>query len=119
MVNPQTSESPTTAGTNRRKHGDGTIRTTPSGRFEVRWREPDPDNGEVKRRSRNFTDHDAAEQFLAERLMALRVDDGLDDLYTFITGQGRGLLHVWLTVVLGFMLLVRVDHRMRVRTRLG
>jgi integrase len=88
MVNPQTSESPTSAGTNRRKHGDGTIRTTPSGRFEVRWREPDPDSGEVKRRSRNFTDHHAAEQFLAERLMALRVDDGLDDLYAFITGQG-------------------------------
>jgi aerobic-type carbon monoxide dehydrogenase small subunit (CoxS/CutS family) len=33
--------------------------------------------------------------------------------------EKRGLLHVWLTVVLGFMLRVRVDHRMRVRTRLG
>ena len=37
----------------------------------------------------------------------------------FDNAESSGLVHVWLTVVLGFMLRVRVDHRMRVRTRLG
>ena len=88
MTNPQPSDSSTSAASSRRRHGDGTIRPTPSGRFEVRWREPDPDTGKTKRRSRNFADHETAEQFLAERLMALRVDDGLEDVYAFLTGQG-------------------------------
>jgi len=42
-----------------------------------------------------------------------------DQFVVGLIAISMGLLHVWLTVVVGFMLRVRVDHRMRVRTRLG
>lgn len=64
------------------------MRATRSGTFEVRWREPDPDRpGVTRRRSRNVATEVEAEQLLAEIAMAKRADDGLDDIYDFITGR--------------------------------
>lgn len=89
MANPRSSESPpAVGGAPRRRHGDGTVRATKSGTFEVRWREPDPDRkGQTRRRSRNVTTEADAAQLLAEIAMAHRAEDGLDDLYDLVTGR--------------------------------